>query len=80
MIQGQMAGKVAASALRDRDAGKGRLSEYHELVRSTLAKAPFFYFSARKDFGSFENWFREVEEATKGLTASECSLPFRSFS
>ncbi|HVN25107.1 MAG TPA: NAD(P)/FAD-dependent oxidoreductase [Syntrophorhabdales bacterium] len=79
MIQGQMAATVAASALRDKDTGKERLSEYHELVRSTLAKAPFFYFSARKDFSSFENWFREVEEATQGLTASECSLPFRRF-
>jgi digeranylgeranylglycerophospholipid reductase len=73
MIQGRFAGIVAASALKDGEITEQRLSEYQDLVRNTLAKAPFFYFTARNDFGSFDNWFREVEEATKGLKATELS-------
>ena len=71
MIQGQFAGTVAASAISAHDVSEDRLSEYPNLVRGTLAKAPFFYFSAREDFGSFNAWFRAFEAATKGITAKE---------
>ena len=71
MIQGQFAATVAASAIKDNDVSASRLSEYQERVLKTLGKAPFFYFSAREDFGTFENWFREVEAATKGIIATE---------
>jgi digeranylgeranylglycerophospholipid reductase len=71
MIQGQFAATVAASAIKDHDLTGKRLSEYQEQVLRTLGKAPFFYFSAREDFGSFHQWFREVEEATKGIRATE---------
>lgn len=71
MIQGQFAAAVAASALKDKDISEKRLVEYQALVRNTLGKAPFFYFTARDDFGTFGNWFREVEAATKGITAAE---------
>jgi flavin-dependent dehydrogenase len=71
MIQGQFAGTVAASAIKDQDVSEERLSEYQDLVFNTLGKAPFFYFSAREDFGSFDGWFRQVEEATKGIEAKE---------
>jgi len=71
MIQGQFAGTVAVSAIKDHDISEERLSEYQDLVLSTLGKAPFFYHSAREDFGSFNDWFREFEEATKGIRATE---------
>ncbi len=73
MIQGQFAGTVAAFAIKEKDITEKRLSEYQNLVLNTLGKAPFFYFSAREDFGSFDNWFREVEESTKGIRATEFS-------
>lgn len=69
MIQGQFAGTVAANATREHDTGEKRLAEYESLVTMTLAKAPFAYHTARADFGSFSNWFRAVEEATRGITA-----------
>ena len=69
----RLAGTVAASALKDKDVTEQRLGEYEALVRNTLGKAPFFYFTAREDFGTFGNWFREVEAATKGITAGELS-------
>jgi flavin-dependent dehydrogenase len=71
MIQGQFAGTVAASAIKENDITEERLSEYKDLVFNTLGKAPFFYFSAREDFGSFENWFRQFEKSTKGIKATE---------
>ncbi|MDP2917657.1 MAG: NAD(P)/FAD-dependent oxidoreductase [Dehalococcoidia bacterium] len=71
MIQGHFAGIVAASAIKENDVSEERLSEYQNLVLSTLGKAPFFWFSAREDFGSFNNWFHEFEEATKGIKAIE---------
>ncbi len=71
MIQGQFAGTVAASAIKDNDISEERLSEYQDLVLNTLVKVPFSFFSARKDFGSFNNWFREFEESTKGIKATE---------
>jgi digeranylgeranylglycerophospholipid reductase len=71
MIQGQLAGTVAASAIKDKDITEKRLTEYQHVVLDTLGKAPFVYFSAREDFGSFNNWFREVEESTKGIKAAE---------
>lgn len=71
MIQGQFAGTVAASAIHDHDISEDRLLEYQDLVSGTLAKAPFFYHSAREDFGSFNAWFRAFEAATKGITAKE---------
>ena len=71
MIQGHFAGTVAASAIKDNDISEERLSEYQDLVLNTLGKAPFFYFSAREDFGSFDDWFREFEQATKGIKATE---------
>jgi len=71
MIQGQFAGRIAASAIKGHDLSEKRLSEYEDLVRNTLGKAPFFYFSAREDFGSFYNWFSQFEEATKGISAKE---------
>ena len=71
MIQGHFAGKVAASAIQDNNVNEERLSEYQELVLKTLGKAPFFWFSARDDFGSFNEWFCEFEEATKGIKATE---------
>ena len=71
MIQGYFAGTVAASAVKDNDISEGRLSEYQDLVLNTLGKAPFYWFSAREDFGSFNDWFREFEEATKGIKATE---------
>ena len=73
MIQGQFAATVAAAAIRDKEVNTKRLSEYQDMVLHTLGKAPFFYFSAREDFGSFDNWFREVEESTKGIKATELS-------
>jgi flavin-dependent dehydrogenase len=73
MIQGQFAAMVAASALRDNDVNEARLSEYQELVFKTLGKAPFFWYSAREDFDSFDNWFREFLESTKGIKATEIS-------
>lgn len=71
MIQGQWAGKAAATAVKEGDVGERRLCEYEDRVFSTLAKAPFSYFSAREDFGSFDRWFREVENSTKGIKAVE---------
>ena len=71
MIQGKFAGSVAASAIKDNDITEERLSEYQDLVRNTLGKAPFFYRSAREDFGSFNNWFREFKESTNGIRATE---------
>lgn len=71
MIQGQFAGTVAAFALEENDLSEERLSEYQVLVSNTLGKAPFSYFSARQDFGSFHEWFRQFEEATKGMKAEE---------
>ena len=71
MIQGHFAGTVAASAIKERDISEGRLAEYQDLVLNTLGKAPFYWFSAREDFGSFNDWFHEFEEATKGIHATE---------
>ena len=71
MIQGQFAGTVAASAIKEKDISEKRLSEYQDLVLKTLGKAPFVWRAAREDFGSFGNWFREVEAATKGIEATE---------
>jgi digeranylgeranylglycerophospholipid reductase len=71
MIQGKFAGTVAASAIEENDISEKRLSEYQNLVLNRLGKAPFFYFSARKDFGSFNDWFREFEESAKGIKATE---------
>ena len=71
MIQGQFAGAVAASALEDNDTSEERLSEYQQLVRDTLVKAPFSFFTARQDFGTFNDWFREFEESTRGIKALE---------
>lgn len=71
MIQGQFAGTVAVSALKDNDISAERLVEYQDLVLNTLGKAPFFYKSAREDFGSFHNWFRTFKESTKGIEATE---------
>ena len=71
MIQGYFAGTVAASAIKDNDVSEERLSEYQDLVFNTLGKAPFFYFSAREDFGSFDEWFREFEASSKGIKATE---------
>lgn len=71
MIQGHFAGSVAASAIKEHDISEQRLYEFQDLVFNTLAKAPFYYFSAREDFGSFNNWFCEFEEATKGIKATE---------
>lgn len=70
MIQAQFAATVAASAIKENDISENRLSEYQALVMNTLGKAPFFYFSAREDFGTFEKWFREFEAATKGIKAT----------
>ena len=71
MIQGQFAGDVAAEAIHASDPGAAGLSAYQALVDGTLAKAPFSYFSAREDFGSFNAWFRAFEQATQGITAKE---------
>lgn len=71
MIQGKFAGKVAYSAITENNLSEQRLSEYQDSVFSTLGKAPFFYFSAREDFGSFHNWFRQFAESTKGIKATE---------
>ncbi len=71
MIQGQFAGKVGASAVKENDISNERLTEYQELVLQTLCKAPFFYFTAREDFGSFNNWFHEFKIATEGIRTAE---------
>ena len=71
MIQGQFAGAVAASAIKDNDIREERLTEYQDSVRNILGKAPFSFFSAREDFGSFNDWFREFKQATKGIEATE---------
>ncbi len=71
MIQGQLAGNVAAAAIQANDLSAARLADYQSLVEGTLAKAPFCYFSAREDFGSFNAWFRAFEQATKGIIAKE---------
>jgi digeranylgeranylglycerophospholipid reductase len=71
MIQGCFAGNVAASAIKENDIHEKRLSEYQDLVRNTLGKAPFFWFSAREDFGSFDEWFHQFEKSTKGIKATE---------
>ncbi len=73
MIQGQFAGTVAASAIKETNISEERISEYQDLVLSTLGKAPFFWRSAREDFGSFNDWFREFEASTKGIKATELS-------
>jgi digeranylgeranylglycerophospholipid reductase len=73
MIQGHFAGTVAASAIKENDISEKRLFEYKDLVLNTLGKAPFFYFSAREDFGSFGDWFRKFEESTKEIKAKELS-------
>jgi len=71
MIQGQFAGTVAASAMKEKDISEKRLSEYQDLVLDTLGKAPFVAGAAREGFGSFGNWFREFESATEGIEATE---------
>lgn len=71
MIQGQFAGTVAASAIKNNDISEKGLSEYQDLVVNTVGKAQFFFASARKDFGSYDNWFRKFEESTKGIKATE---------
>jgi len=71
MIQGHFAGTVAASAIKEKNTSEERLSEYQDLVLNTLSKTPFFWFSAREDFGSFNNWFREFKESTKAIKATE---------
>ncbi len=71
MIQGHLAGAIAASAIKDNDISEKRLYEYQELVENTLCKAPFFFFSAREDFGSFGNWFKEFQNVTRGIKATE---------
>jgi hypothetical protein len=47
------------------------LLQYQEIVAKTLGRAPFFYFSAREDFGSFKNWFEAVAKSTEGIKAVE---------
>jgi flavin-dependent dehydrogenase len=74
MIQGQFAGRVAASAIKDNDISEGRLSEYQDLVFDSLVKAPFSFRSAREDFGSFSNWFQEFKDSTEGIKATELAL------
>jgi digeranylgeranylglycerophospholipid reductase len=71
MIQGQFAGTVAASAIKENDISEERLSEYQDLVINRLGKAPFFWFTAREDFGSFNEWFHQFEKSTKGIKAVE---------
>jgi flavin-dependent dehydrogenase len=71
MIQGQFAGTVAASVIKENNISEERLSEYQDLVLNTLGKAPFFWFSAREDFGSFNDWFHQFEKSTKGIKATE---------
>lgn len=71
MIQGKIAGTVAAAAIKEADAGERRLSEYQDSVFKTLGKVPFCWFSAREDFGSFDKWFREFAEITRGIRATE---------
>ena len=71
MIQGHLAGAVAASALKDNDISEKRLGQYQELVENTLVKAPFCFFSAREDFGSFDNWFKAFDNITRGIKATE---------
>jgi len=71
MIQGHFAGNVAASAIKENDIRENRLSEYQDLVLNTLGKTPFFWFSAREDFGSFNDWFHQFEKSTKGMKAAE---------
>ncbi|MFB3885076.1 MAG: NAD(P)/FAD-dependent oxidoreductase [Thermodesulfobacteriota bacterium] len=71
MIQGRFAGNVAASAIKENDLREKRLSEYQDLVLKTLGKAPFFWFSAREDFGSFDDWFHQFEKLAKGIKATE---------
>ena len=71
MIQGKFAGAVAASAIKEKDISKERLSEYQDAVFKTLRKVPFCWFSAREDFGSYNNWFHQFRETTKGIKATE---------
>ncbi|MFC1995675.1 NAD(P)/FAD-dependent oxidoreductase [Chloroflexota bacterium] len=71
MIQGRYAGIVAASAIKENVISGDRLVEYQDLVLDTLGRVPFFYFSAREVFGSFNDWFREFEESTKLIKATE---------
>ena len=71
MIQGHFAGIIASSAIIDKDISEERLTQYENSVNKTLVKAPFFWFSAREDFGSFDNWFRKFEESTNEIKASE---------
>ncbi|MCG6533870.1 MAG: NAD(P)/FAD-dependent oxidoreductase [Syntrophales bacterium LBB04] len=71
MIQGKFSGTVASLAINTNDISEKKLSEYEDLVSATLRKAPFFYYSAREDFGTFQAWFRAFEMATKGIFAEE---------
>jgi len=71
MIQGQLAGTVAAAAIKENDISTKRLSEYQELMEKKLSPAPFFFHSAREDFGSFDNWFKAFERTTQGIRATE---------
>lgn len=71
MIQGKMAGIVASAAIKENDASEKRLSEYQDSVFKTLGKVPFCWFSAREDFGSFDQWFRQFAAVTRGIRATE---------
>lgn len=71
MIQGHFAGTVAASAIKEKDTSHARLGEYQHLVLNTIGKAPFYWFSAIEDFGSFSEWFRLFEESTMRIETSE---------
>ncbi len=75
MIQGKLAAQVAAAAIAEHNVTESRLMEYQDLVKKILVKAPFFWYSAREDYGGFGNWFRAFEDATKGIEASEALLP-----
>ncbi|MDP2720145.1 MAG: NAD(P)/FAD-dependent oxidoreductase [Dehalococcoidia bacterium] len=71
MIQGKFAGTVAAEAVRDNDVSEERLSRYQDMVSATLGEVPFSFFSAREDFGTFNEWFRRFAEITRGMKADE---------
>jgi len=71
MIQGKLAGTIAASAIKENDISEKRLMEYQDEVQRILAKAPFCWFSAREDFGSFNEWFNQFNNNTRGIEATE---------
>ena len=71
MIQGQFAGTVAASAIRENDISEERLGEYQQLVMDTLGRVPQVGDSV--EFQGIS--FRVDAVARKSVAAVSVTLP-----